>query len=158
MIILKVTRKQCFPLYLEHKFLKKPQNVGGGEIDLPLAFLELTNTANIQTYQHLISKVSLTIFKLICIGLLLQTEFPKSNNKRYFLSAPTGQGTTAIFTVSTITHYSFLGDLHIFLFILLFSCILRHIYSRPKRQSDRERKKSTWQGTNSEKKRTKTVF
>ena len=47
MIILKVTRKQCFPLYLEHKFLKKPQNVGGGEIDLPLAFLELTNTANI---------------------------------------------------------------------------------------------------------------
>ena len=50
----------------------------------------------------------------------LKTQFPKNNTKKYFLSASTGKGKPAISTVSTITHYPFLSDLHILLFILHF--------------------------------------
>ena len=39
MIILKVTKKQCFTLSLEETLFEKPQGMGGGQVDLCSHFM-----------------------------------------------------------------------------------------------------------------------
>ena len=112
----KSRKKQCFVPYLDDAFFEKPQVGGRGGVHFRVN--HCCQYLNLQTFNQstqsnqlfLDSLVKFSNLSVDCIDLLIYLVL--FNYKFWIMYV-------YIYT-STITHYPFLGDLHILLFILYF--------------------------------------